>query len=471
MNKPNNDINYSFHDIERYLQGKLSAAEMHALEKAALQDPFLAEAIEGYESADLSAVETDLTAIRNQLQEHEGDTKIIRLTPFRSWWKIAAMIILVAGAGTIAWKIISDQPGKQELASQITPAAKEVLTEQNQTNTSAAVPETETDKNTLAIKHQKPAAPAKTVAAQSVADTSNLIQQQNDLASIQSTIQSKEQVRMKMDTVTFDARSYSNKADTQALQRRFTASVQSAKEKRSAYELLKNLPSVTDVASLGEKTGIRGDSVFFIANDKKLIFKQAELSKSQRPVSSTGSLQAIIFSPTGDVTTGASTATLGGNLSPEGNFTAGLFKPTIKDSFTLNEVVVTGYSPSKKTATSGATTISTTSPVQKDFKVFYPSNEQSQNTSVYPTGGWDMFTRQLRSKISAYKKSSTIVLGDIELKMELDKKGNAVKVTILKTFDATLNELVTEAIKQQEHWGFPSDSKQQKREMTVTIKL
>jgi hypothetical protein len=110
MNKPNNDINYSFHDIERYLQGKLSAAEMHALEKAALQDPFLAEAIEGYESADLSAVETDLTAIRNQLQEHEGDAKIVRLTPFRSWWKIAAMIILVAGAGTIAWKIISDQP-------------------------------------------------------------------------------------------------------------------------------------------------------------------------------------------------------------------------------------------------------------------------------------------------------------------------------------------------------------------------
>jgi hypothetical protein len=345
------------------------------------------------------------------------------------------------------------------------------LTEQNQTNTSAAVPETETDKNTLAIKHQKPAAPAKTVAAQSMADTSNLIQQQNDLASIQSTIQPKEQVRMKMDTVTFDARSYSNKADTQALQRRFTAAVQSAKEKRSAYELLKNLPSVTDVASLGEKTGIRGDSVFFIANDKKLIFKQAELSKSQRPVSSTGSLQAIIFSPTGDVTTGASTATLGGNLSPEGNFTTGLFKPTIKDSFTLNEVVVTGYSPSKKTVTSGATTISTASPVQKDFKVFYPSNEQSQNASVYPTGGWDMFTRQLRGKISAYKKSSTIVLGDIELKMELDKKGNAVKVTILKTFDATLNELVTEAIKQQEHWGFPSDSKQQKREMTVTIKL
>ena len=34
-------INYTFEDIQRYLQGKMSAAEMHAMEKAALQDAFL----------------------------------------------------------------------------------------------------------------------------------------------------------------------------------------------------------------------------------------------------------------------------------------------------------------------------------------------------------------------------------------------------------------------------------------------
>ena len=35
-------INYTFEDIQRYLQGRMSAAEMHSMEKAALQDPFLA---------------------------------------------------------------------------------------------------------------------------------------------------------------------------------------------------------------------------------------------------------------------------------------------------------------------------------------------------------------------------------------------------------------------------------------------
>ena len=34
-------------DIQRYLRGEMSAAEQHALEKAALSDPFLAEALEG----------------------------------------------------------------------------------------------------------------------------------------------------------------------------------------------------------------------------------------------------------------------------------------------------------------------------------------------------------------------------------------------------------------------------------------
>ena len=41
-------INYSIEDIERYLNGNMTAKEMHELERAALNDPLLADAIEGY---------------------------------------------------------------------------------------------------------------------------------------------------------------------------------------------------------------------------------------------------------------------------------------------------------------------------------------------------------------------------------------------------------------------------------------
>ena len=39
---------YSAADIERYYNGLMSASERHALEKAALEDPFLSDAFEGY---------------------------------------------------------------------------------------------------------------------------------------------------------------------------------------------------------------------------------------------------------------------------------------------------------------------------------------------------------------------------------------------------------------------------------------
>ena len=49
MSDDDNNINrFTASDIEKYHKGLLSAQEKHALEKAALDDPFLADALEGY---------------------------------------------------------------------------------------------------------------------------------------------------------------------------------------------------------------------------------------------------------------------------------------------------------------------------------------------------------------------------------------------------------------------------------------
>jgi hypothetical protein len=48
---------------------------MHELEKAAVQDPFLADAIEGYQATDLSLVKQDLATIHNNLSS--GPAKVI----------------------------------------------------------------------------------------------------------------------------------------------------------------------------------------------------------------------------------------------------------------------------------------------------------------------------------------------------------------------------------------------------------
>ena len=54
MSEEKNIINYTAADIQKYWNGKLSAAEMHAMEKAAMDDPFLADALEGYKNTSSS---------------------------------------------------------------------------------------------------------------------------------------------------------------------------------------------------------------------------------------------------------------------------------------------------------------------------------------------------------------------------------------------------------------------------------
>jgi hypothetical protein len=91
---------YSAADIQRYVQGKLSAGEMHAMEKAALDDPFLADAIEGMQQALAHHDETLVTSQLRQLQQQfktrtTGTGKVVAFKPFRYWQAAAAAVVVI----------------------------------------------------------------------------------------------------------------------------------------------------------------------------------------------------------------------------------------------------------------------------------------------------------------------------------------------------------------------------------------
>lgn len=90
-------------DIEKYHKGLLSPKERHAMEKAALDDPFLADALEGYDSVSVNATE-DIAELKNRLANKVERNKSVRI-PF-PLWKIAAMIVLVAGAGLLVYQLV-----------------------------------------------------------------------------------------------------------------------------------------------------------------------------------------------------------------------------------------------------------------------------------------------------------------------------------------------------------------------------
>jgi TonB family protein len=105
----NDNKQYGAPDFERYYSGQMTEQEMHALEKAALDDPFLADALEGYNATRTPAA--DVTWLREQLAAKTQETKVVPLAPKRSYpfLRIAALVLLLLGAGWSAYYLMDNR--------------------------------------------------------------------------------------------------------------------------------------------------------------------------------------------------------------------------------------------------------------------------------------------------------------------------------------------------------------------------
>lgn len=101
--------------IRRYLSGEMSATEMHALERQALMDPFLADAIEGMASLEPSQLNADLGQLRSRLAE-KTETKIIRLPRRVGWIRIAVAAVIVCLAILSTVLLVDRKPEPESLA-------------------------------------------------------------------------------------------------------------------------------------------------------------------------------------------------------------------------------------------------------------------------------------------------------------------------------------------------------------------
>lgn len=131
---------YSLADIQRYLQGKMSAPEMHAMEKAALQDPFLSDAIEGYSNAPFDVSDQHLNSIAAALGAEKEEAKVIPMPVKKNrWLTVAAAITGVAATGIIALLVFKSPKSNNEAPiaqKQVAPVAAD--TARNQSSTLAA---------------------------------------------------------------------------------------------------------------------------------------------------------------------------------------------------------------------------------------------------------------------------------------------------------------------------------------------
>ena len=107
-------------DIERYLRGEMSAAEMHALEKEALSDPFLADALEGAQNTGTENFLFDLADLHHSVSNRSVKHKPKIISMWNWSIGIAATLLLIAVSGIyIVGKISSERALLAENANEV----------------------------------------------------------------------------------------------------------------------------------------------------------------------------------------------------------------------------------------------------------------------------------------------------------------------------------------------------------------
>ena len=90
--------------IQRYLEGSLDKKLMHELEKRALEDPFLADALEGYAHSDAGS--HGLSILQRQLHEriaHQQENKKVFDLSWQRLSVAAAAAVMFISAGVLFW--------------------------------------------------------------------------------------------------------------------------------------------------------------------------------------------------------------------------------------------------------------------------------------------------------------------------------------------------------------------------------
>lgn len=147
-----NKRKYGVAEIESYYNGKLTPQEMHELEKAALEDSFLADAMEGYTHT--STPGADVTNLKSRFQERQKNKGLVisidKKKSIFNLFKVAALFLLIAGTGWIIYEFALNKRGtdisyneKSQIPGSETNSDRDTVNDQTQIS---QLPETSTFK-------------------------------------------------------------------------------------------------------------------------------------------------------------------------------------------------------------------------------------------------------------------------------------------------------------------------------------
>lgn len=455
--------------IRKYLNGELNAKAMHQLEHDALDDPFLMDALEGYEMSGKDE-QGNLNELAGRLQQRTTEKKGRVI----SWkvWSIAASVLVVLTIGGLWLKNSSTTTEKERVADVVqTPQADKTQVVPPKDTVIAPVPPA-THPDALIAQNVKPAPVVKEAIKHSVVKPSDNAVYQQEI----SATDNKQAAAAPVTDHSFDKAKQpnppvvlreiiigANKPDntqqlSEAVVMGYTSqskkdSVDNAiamrREKTARYSASSILPGKVDgltvipadPKSQAEASRITG--IIISKGDGSPVIGAAIRIKgtNKSTVTDTNGKFALPASPTNNKNETLDIASIGFERKQVSAKVGDSLKVELKDaSNSLNEVVVTGYGS------------------KKDDDATEPTVQ-----NAHPQNNWSGFKKYLQS--NAVLPDGTI--GNVNVSFTVEADGSLSDFKIKKSLNAIADQKAIDLIKNGPSWIGNNNHKAE----TVTVKV
>jgi TonB family protein len=417
----NNEKIYTAADFASYHAGNMSAQDMHALEKAALEDPFLSDALDGYVHTNTAVA--DIESLKGKLlPEEKSEAKVLALSSNKNWMRAAASIAIVFGLGYLFYSVNKKDEikplAKNELQQEV--KVDSIIVDANKTGEAeVAIPqmqETESQKikSTTQVRTNFDTTVAEPI-NNNLTTTSDAITQQAPAvapAAVNEAVSAEKEV----------AKSLRRDANTNALERQEVSKDLSANSRLQNNAL--NYYNYSGVVQKPSGGPMQNANIIF-NNTVTQTDKNGRFNFRATDSNINASLTAVGFAKQDIV--------LNTNTTP-------VFKLDYKDS-NLEEVVVTGYGNAKRKKEQSADVVAISkAELNKHKNIDLEKGLAGKIPGVQVKSGKDDFALRdsiflKKSSIDAERERATFnnyVLQN--MKPQFDEKGNQIKGKVVLSF-------------------------------------
>jgi hypothetical protein len=462
--------NYGFTEIEAYLTNHLDKQERHELEKNALQQPLLADAIEGYEQSNLASVKAQLQQIETAiLGEEKQSTKVVAMNAGSSnkqWLRIAVAAMFILVAGTTIWLVGNNKPTgdkptitaavttKEQPSAVVPPVASPIQEQSAQATPKQTEQKRKTNSNDLATIENTPS--SKAVAAPII----TLKPSQADKAALASNTKDDNQLDNK-----WAAAREKTKVDSIEAANRIKKSI-----------AINNEVVVTASTHQAKKAELGANQKVNITDALKGKVAGVQVTNN------INSYSGKVVDANGQGIPNASVQ-LKNNRNTQAGFTTdanGNFTYPTQDSFSIANVNALGYNSRNATLNRSVNNqivldlSSNTLAEEVVVTNFGSKRKQAVEANLgTPVGGLKSFEEYVSKKKETLKQDSTdeeeYVEGLVELEFDVDKLGKPynISVTNANSVNSTTTNKAIQIVKEGPAWI--ADKKKKKAKVTIKM--